>query len=566
MAKVNFNKLTLGHPLTKDAVWDNLDQCATALSGNISLDQRRENRSIFTFALQKVRVGTDPLTEGMAPPTGFVYGFPLPMNETGVKTLNFFLPPLQEFFDSSLVSDFNTPDFILESLSVSFDNVNQQYPLRLSTGLPDNSLVFDQDLEIKIKTGNSVGQVTIPKVSLNISNEDVINRPNPTVSADIGAVIDPYSKLELSIKVPISSQSEPGAGTPFLLDLGIDNLFIRASFSAPIVQRDTLIHTVSPQNAPPLVATARSAPNCVLSKPADGSLIKAGDRTSASTDGLQDAFEQLDREVREGLGGSLTRWSERREHTEALMEDQGYFCITIPMFNHSEVTMIDSRAFPSVPNLPEYRNLQGYVRPTSRDGAAVNALIDRAVIPIVAPGTIHHIGVFFSPFQTTNPANHEFYMDFGLAIGTCPGSIAPAYQQVSYVSSKNITYSAATQYIDHFFAPIAYSTAALSPALGKGYETQGRPYFFGNQIDTTGGVLRTNVANPFLPGSAEAAPATNGLEQFIEVRTNILKKDPAIPGLPQWVDIDQSTTNDTNSLSGWSGVVVCLYGKMALVE
>lgn len=566
MAKVKFNKLTLGHPLTKEDVWDNLDQCATALSGNITAEQRQENRSIFTFALQKVRVGTDPLTEGFSPPANYTYGTSLPMNETGVKTLDFFLPPLQEFFDSSLVSDFNTPDFILESLSVSFDNVNQQYPLRLSTGLPDNSLVFDQDLEIKIKTGNSVGQVTIPKVSLNISNEDVINRPNPTVSADVGALIDPYSKIELSIKVPISSQNTLAAGDPFLLDHGIDNFFVRASFSAPIVQRDTMAHTVSPQNAPPLVATARSAPNCILSKPTDGTLIKAGDRTSAVTTGLQDAFEQLDRQVRDGLGGSLTRWSERREYTEALVEDQGYFCITIPLFNVSEVTMIDSRALPTVPNLPMYRNLEGYVRPISRDGVTVNALVDRAVIPIVAPGTIHHIGVFFSPFQTNDISKNEFYMDFGLAIGCGPGSLAPVYQQISYVNNKNITFDTSNQHIKHFYAPIAYSTAGGSPALGKGYVTQGRPYFFGNQIDTTGGVLRTNVANPFLPGAAEAAPASNGTEQFFEVRTNIFRKDPTIPGTPQWVDIEQTTTTSTNSLSGWSGVVVCLYGKMALVE
>ena len=42
MAKVKFNKLTLGHPLTAGDVWDNLSQCATALSGNIAAEQREE--------------------------------------------------------------------------------------------------------------------------------------------------------------------------------------------------------------------------------------------------------------------------------------------------------------------------------------------------------------------------------------------------------------------------------------------------------------------------------------------------------------------------------------------
>lgn len=569
MAKVNFNKLTLGHPLTKDDVWGSLTQCATALSGNISADQRVENRSIFTFALQKVRCGTDTLTEGLAPPAGFSFGTPLTMNETGVKTLNFFLPPLQEFFSEDLVGDFNTPDFILESISLSFDNANQQYPIRLSTGLPDSSLVFDQDFEVEIKTANAGGQVTIPKVSLNISNDEIINRPNPTVSANIGAVVDPYSKIELSLRPPISTQSVPAAGDPFLLDLGIDNVLVRASFSAPIVQRDSLAHTVYPQNVPPLSGTGREALNCSLSVPSDGSIIKAGSRTSASTDGLQDAFEQLDREMREGLRGGLTRFSETREKTESLLEDQGYFCITVPLLNVPEVSLIDSLALATVagpPTLGAYRNLEGYTRSIQKDGVTVTSLMDRAVVPIVAPGTIHHIGVFFDKF-VTNASTDEYYMDFGLGLGTAPGSLAPKYTQVSFVSDKNVTFNSATQNIQHFFAPIAYSTAAGAPALGKGYETQGRPFFFGQQIDKTGGTLRANVANPFTPGASEAAPATNGLEQFFEVRINLFRKDTTLPGAVQWVNINQSAAKTGSaSLAGWSGVVVCLYGKMALVE
>ena len=564
MAKVNFNKLTLGHPLTREAVWGNLDQCASALSGNISADQRAENRSIFTFALQKVRCGTDALTEGLSPPEGFTWAPALPMNETGSKTLNFFLPPFQEFFDDSLVGDINTPGIILESISLSFDGANQQYPIRLSTGMPDESLVFDQDFEVQIKSGNSVGQVTIPKTTLNISNDEIINRPNPTVSANIGAVIDPYSKLELSVRVPISTQSDNYAGIPFLQDFGIDNMLIRASFSAPIVQRDTLAHTVYPQNVPPLAGLGRSTSTCQLQTPVAGSVIKAGDRESADVDGLQDALEQLDREVREKLKGGLTRSSELRLYSESLLEDQGYFCISVPLFNAAEVNMIDSLA-PNAPLLPpHYRDLQGYLRPSTKGGVPVTALMDRAVIPIVAPGTIHHIGVFFDKFATTSSTD-EYHMDFGVALGCCPGSSSASYTQVSYVGSKNVTFSSATQNIQHFFSPLAYSTAAGAPALGSGYVTQGRPFFFGQQVDQTGGVLRGDVASAFVSASAEGPPQTNGAEQFIEIRANIHRKDTT--GVPAYVDLQQTgISTSTAQLAGWSGVVVCLYGKMALVE
>ena len=94
MAKVNFTKLPLGHPLTPAMVWDNLGQAATALSGNIEKDQREDGRSYFSVCFQKVHF--DTADERTIPAdkdsTGkFDYG-----TELRPVRLAFKLPPLQE--------------------------------------------------------------------------------------------------------------------------------------------------------------------------------------------------------------------------------------------------------------------------------------------------------------------------------------------------------------------------------------------------------------------------------------------------------------------------------------
>lgn len=537
MAKVKFNKLTLGHALTREDVWDNLDQCATALSGNITADQRKENRSYFTVCLQKVRVG--PYVDNP------------PGTDAEPKVIKFFLPPLQEYFSDSLVGSLSTPQIVLESISLSFNGVNQQYPIDLGTGLPDPTKTFETDLVAEIKAGSFVGQVTIPKVTLNISNSDIVNRPNPTISTDIGASLDPYSELQLSIKSPITTCAQINTGGPIYLPNGIDNLVVHARFSAPIVQRDTLAYTGSlPQNIPIAVGTGRSVFNCDLQTPTANSLIKAGDRTLANVDGVQDAFTQLDRIVSDKLRGGLTRWSEQRPFTESLVEDQGYFCITVPLFNIPEVRVGSGNSVFS-------RMIDGYVRPSTLRGK--NALMDRAVIPIVAPGTLHHVGIFWDKFEVTG--TNRAHMDFGLALGCAPNSIVDSYTQVCRINAHDVSYDTTTGFIQHLWAPLPRSTVAGSPPAGKGYVEQGRPYFFGKQVDTTGATLRQNVASPSGTGVAETAPATNGREQFFEIRCNLYRYDSATSSYD-----DIETTNAALTHSGWSGVVVCLYGKMALVE
>jgi len=536
-------------------VWDNLNQCAAALSGNIASEQREESRSVFTLTFYKVRVGRDEFTQDVGNQW---------WEGVDTKSIKFALPPLQEYFDDDLVSDLNTPDIRLESISLSFDGGNQQHPIDLTTGIGDTTKTFDQNMLLKITAGNFVGQVGIPSSVLNIENQDVINRLNPALSDNINAVIDPYSEIEFELTLPINTQNTYAQSRWTQLN-GIDSLVVNARFSAPIVQRDNAAYSVTPQNAP-LHNCARSAVTNTLITPVANSAITA---TTNSLNGVQEAFGQLDRQVRTGLRGGLTRWSEVRTNTESLVEDQGYFCITVPLFNVSQVSMTHSwaGANPGAPVLTSTRfsNLAGYLRPSAL--RSVTGLMDRAVVPIVAPGTIHHVGVFWD--KTASYAADEIIkMDLGVALGCGARAQTPAYTQVAQVAEQSIDrFTSVTPGIDRLFIPVAYSSHASAPAMGKGYVPQGRPFYFGPEIDTTGGTRRRNVADPGTPANAEAAPGTNGTEQFFEIRCNLYRYNTT--GAGGYVNFDNyvgSTSGDDLVIGNWTGIVVCLYGKMALVE
>lgn len=539
MAKVDFNKLSRGQPLTPAAVWDNLDQAAAALSGNVSADQRAQSRSTFSVMLHRVRFsdaisGAYALNSGVGRPRRFAFQ----------------LPPLQEFFSSSLVSGASTPDIVLESLVVSFDAMNQEKPVLLDTGAPSSASddVFNRDLEVTVETGTNIAKVSIPLSVLSLKNDEATNKPNPAVSAYIGASIGAYESLKVTVVPPIEIDYNTVPALAPGVPTGVDNLVIHAVFSAPVVQRDHSAHTVLPQNAP-LHDCSRSPIYNVLTRPASGSLIKA----SSGTFGVQDAFSQLDRQVRDKLTGGLTRWSEVRSGAESLLEDQGYFCWMIPLFNVAEDEGLshDDGLSP----VHTYNSVTGYARHNVDTG--FRGLMDKAVIPITAPGTIHHVGLFWDKILPAPAFQAE--MDFGLALGCKGRSEVAEYTQVSYTQGKNVTYDSANNFLNSFYSPVAYSTAPGAPPLGNGYVQQGRPFFFGREIDYTGGTRRRDAAFADDPTKAEGASSTNGTETFLEVRCNI---NVTVAGA--YADINNAFVKCI--YGNGSGVMVCIYGKMALVD
>ena len=567
MAKVKFNQLSRGQPLTPAMVWDNLDQAATALSGNIAQEQRAEGRSTFSVALQRVRfsdaiwnnyqLASDPTvsvsTTANLRPEAFIFA----------------LPPLQEFWDDQHIDGIDTPNIILESLAVSFDTMNQEKPTVLDTSKPSAAAAeeFNRALTVNvelykdyyspIQPGQIIAKAGMPLSSFNLSNETMTHKPNPTVSAYVGAVVGAYDIIKVTVTSPIEIDYATIGALAAGKATGVDSLHIHATFSAPVVQRDNAAYSVLPQNAP-LHDCARSPQANVLTRPVQGTAIQAEDATHTTFDGVQDGFSQLDRQVRQKLAGGLTRWSEVRPNTESLLEDQGYFCWMVPLFNVAEDEGIVSRL--GVIGANNYNSVTGYRR-YNADRSKIG-LMDKAVIPIVAPGTIHHVGLFWDKCYV-NPANQELHMDFGCAIGAKVRAEVAQYTQVSRVSAKDITYTNSNYYINHFWAPIAYSTHATAPPLGEGFVTQGRPFYFGREIDYTGGVIRRNVADAATPGNAEAAPKTNGLEQFLEVRCNINLWDVVASA---YIDMSGGAGQQPLVVGNGAGIMVCIYGKMALVE
>lgn len=557
MAKVNFNKLTRGQPLTPGMVWDNLSQAATALSGNISADQRTENRSVFSVVLHRVR-HSDAIFDGYSKN---LYGNLRP------EKFIFKLPVWQEFFDTDHFSDENTPEIILESISISFDCMNQEKPIRLDNGLPSTATsdTFTSPLEVTIEAGRSGGKAVIPNQALNLVNKKIVNRPNPALTANIGAKIGAYDLISVFIENPIDIDYATMPAQAAGAVTGIDNLVVHARFSAPIVQRDNATYSRLPQNAPLSHNCERSFVSNVLIPPVAGNSILA---TSTNLNGVQDAFEQLDRQVRNGLLGGLTRDSERRGRAESLLEDQGYFCMTVPLFNVPEDEGL-SLWRTATDATKAYTSVFGYERqnldlPNSvNPGRGHKSFMDAAVVPILAPGTIHHIGVFWDKmFLDGQVSTYRVYMDFGVALGCKPRAAEANYTQVSYVTAKDVSYAANNGYINHFFAPIARSDNSAFPILpGVGYVGQGHPFYFGTEMDATGGTLRNSVADATNPSSVLIAPKTDGTEQFIEIRCNINLYDTATS---EYLNVTAGTAEGT--IGNGSGVFVCIYGKQALVE
>ena len=197
MAKVKFNKLTRGQPLTPAAIWDNLDQAAAALSGNVAKEQRQHGRSTFSVTIHQVRQ-SDAIWNNYV-------GAPGDDKLKRPDRFYFKLPPWQEYFNSNEISNETTPDIILESIAISFDNMNQEKPLVLDNGLPSTVAAdkFNRSFEVQIEAGLSAGKSVIPVSTLVHKNEVIRNRPNPALSANIGAAIGAYDLLTVTVTSPL---------------------------------------------------------------------------------------------------------------------------------------------------------------------------------------------------------------------------------------------------------------------------------------------------------------------------------------------------------------------------
>ena len=530
MSKITDDKkLPLGVGIEPSHVAGNIAAVATQLSGNITKDQRAHAESPFSISWFYSQTVGDSI--GTA---------------TG-ESLHFTLPPLQDEWNDKLVSDENTQSITLDSISFSFDLLNQGKKLDGSTGLPSSVDMDDVRLYL-YKLTNDPGTANAPPEKLLmaeivITGEEIIfgqNTRNPTILRDLGISIDRFAVYEWHI----DSSSAP-----------LISVLIRANFSHPIVQRDTAAvlgsalnsgTPVDAQNAPATTLYNKNNDTVTITAPAADSLIQA----DVAVTGVQTQIETLDTKFRNKLvGGRDGRYqvdtafaSDRKEQ---IVEDSGYFCWCVNLMKVGNAGMIRGD------NVSKWQ--------VAYPNSGGNTLWDRALIPIAYPGTIHHVFVEaagINDYIRKHPGavtlgNRVIEVGVGLYRGVRVS--APSYQQVAHASLALNSTTGKIMSNRLWSVPLVYSILGVA---GNGYVTQGRPVYFGRQLTYDGTVARANIADSVGASSAEAAPATGGLENYIEVRLTYTRGTGAT-----W-----DTGSATDLILSNAGFNVYIIGKMGLKE
>lgn len=218
--------------------------------------------------------------------------------------------------------------------------------------------------------------------------------------------------------------------------------------------------------------------------------------------------------------------------------------MAVPLFRNSEGAGFYTTA----------THWNGYMMPNMEIGNTASFL-DKAIIPITAAGTIHHVFCATGPVSTAG--NYTLKASCGVALGSSIRTDNILYQQVAYRQDFNLTQLQSFNlqgYMGLQGVPLVYQTGTK---IGKGFYTQGRPFFFGREIGKNPHG-RNNCAN-VNPVIAEAAPGTLGMEQVLEIRMTISLYDNAAGA---FVDINTDTVNAGGAL----GSTVYIIGKQALVE
>lgn len=522
-------KLPLGVALEPSHVAGNLADVASMLSGNINADQRQQDQAPFSVSWFYAQTA------------GAVLG------TSAAESLHFTLPPLQDEWNDKLVSDENMKSITLDSVSLSFDMMNQGKMIGSSTGLPSTTDMSSVNLRLYKLTNNPTTAVGVPETLLItevvITGEEILagfNTRNPSIIRDLGVSIDRFSIYEWRI----DSVSAP-----------LFSVLIRASFSHPVVQRDTAAVLgaalnggvpVDAQNAPATALYNKDNDAITVTSPAADTLIQA----DVPVTGVQTQIEAIDTKFRNKLvGGRSDRYQSdlafATDRKEQLVEDSGYFCMCVNLMKLG-VPMING----TNANTYEVADATGTM------------LWDRALIPISYPGTIHHVlieAAGINDYMRLSPgtvalSTRRFTVGVGLYKGVRVPN--PTYQQVAYATETLDSLTGNLLKNRLWSVPLVYSTAGGAVA-GKGFVTQGRPVYFGRELTYDGTVPRENIADTVASSLAEAPPQTVGMENFIEVRLSYTRG----AGHLTW-----HTGNVSDFAISNAGFNVYIIGKMGLKE
>lgn len=540
MSKVDDKKLPLGVALEPSHVTGNLAGVAGNFAAEFVADQRKQAAAPFSVSWNLSEI-------------------------TGQHKLFFTLPPLQEHFDANRISSANTPTIVLDSISFSFDQMNQGDIIVSPTGYPAANSGGWTDIKVtlsKVTTNPDASSVSavdgVPEVvqmaELFMSGVDLtanLNTRNPAILRDLSLTIDPYETYQWTINPPASP---------------IVSCHLRASFNVVVCERDTQtlignsLNAGTPypaQNAPVDGLYGRDADSLTLAVPAANSVISA----ESATTGVQTQLEAIDAKIAQRLqAGRFERFNQSVEATtsypkEALKEDSFYFCKNVNLLKATQMIRGD--------NVDGYYINQnaGVPAPAPRQ-----VLWDKAVIPIPYPMTIHHVFVELAGINdlirelpgAVSLAQRRFEVGVGILYGVQADGFD--YMQVAHLESVLSGATAAPSVLKErlFPVPLVYSTHATAGPLGRGWPVPtGRPYYAGRQYQFGAAGNRENVCL-LAPASAETAPSLNGADQYLEVRVTYGADGTAFPsGFP---------TAATDFYLSEAGINVYIIGKMQLQQ
>jgi len=581
MSKIGFKRLSRGVKLLTSHIHTQVQSALTRITST-GFDASEMESDAGTF---RVNISLSNIT----PKTFF-------QEVDGVKHMKtcagFTLPPPQESFSSTAVVSPTTPVYILESIGLSID----QQATPFTTVRSDGSLAKDeadkaafnitiQRKPVDVFTGAAITAASLPTVSPEMTNvvlsldypnilwNSEFRRFNPGISADLDTVFDPYSAYLISV--------DCGSFAESATELRIDSLLITMKFRTKLIERDSGETAV--QNMPESPDTpqakygARYTVPETIDTPAANAVIRAD--TGGGDDGVSGALAKTDVKFLRGLLGGLTDRS-RRWGPSNIKTDAAYEVISVPMWGNGWYCKGNQPAEDTDAVLLEKLPFVG--------ASPFNQMtMDRRIIPIRFPFTVHHVIAFcnYSGKLTSVPADEA--IDYstvnqwssvasatlthtvGVGIGTGIRSDLTSSRNVALASWTRSTIDkyriSRLEYRDPtngksycqgdlLSVPLVYPAGTkgigYNSSVNAALDDTGKPVFVGQTNSSD--LNRSPMANT--PGGANTVQAQDGYEQFLDIRWGI--QQGSLTGL--------NGMDNSEVIIGQGGFQVYIIGKKHL--
>ncbi len=520
MAKLGFKRLSRGVRLLTAHIHTQIQQALTRLtSTGVAHDNLENNQSTVRMT----------------------FSFPVAWTEKNKASIGtaFVLPPPQELFTSPDTVTANSLNYILDSVSFSFDQrgaafatqrqtaatIENEQSAELSPYMGFQASIYSKPLEVWSTLAAANTTVEDQVVSLNFPNIGFIGeslRTNPVVADGIGAVLSPFQSYTLVVDMSAWSELAPAIVGQ------VNSITVSLALKCRLVSKDdasadsTKIQNIPQSSYLPAAAQygGRYVSAEALTIPAAGSIIKADEDVGVDS-GVQGSLEKVDKKFLGGLVGGYTELGRRHGYSN-ILDDASYEIIAVPMWGNGwYVEGLGGGAPPAPPATNNVAYLP-YVGSVPYTGTTC----DRRIIPLRYPMVVHHVLAFRCYTGGIRPTSNIVN---SVGVGIATGNRADSYnnREVAYASW---TGTASAYRIDTITTPEGVAGDILNIPLvgtsalkGTGYDSsagagladQGRPVYVGQT--TTDDSVRSQMADE--PNGAIAAYADiDGKEQWLEVR------------------------------------------------